>query len=349
MAKAKQADPDRPVVFRSHIQIRSDLVDGKKDSATAGVFDWLYEFAKQADMFISHPVRAFVPAAVDQGKVAFMPATTDWLDGLNKELPSFDSRYYLHNYNLECIKKSQPPLDFPKRDYIVQIARFDPSKGIPDVLASYAKLRRHYLADQPQSETPQLCIAGHGAIDDPDFTRIMDEIAHSLDTEYADIACDVSVMRLSSTDQLLNMLLSNAKIALQLSTREGFEVKVSEALHKGVPVIATRSGGIPLQVEHGKSGFLVETGDADAVAAYMYRLLKDKTVYERMSAYATGHVSDEVSTVGNALCWLYLADIMTRQGEKVKPKGRWVNDLAREEAGLPYEESEVKLPREMEN
>lgn len=42
--------------------------------------------------------------------------------------------------------------------------------------------------------------------------------------------------------------MTNAKIALQLSSREGFEVKVSEALHAGCPVVTTCSGGIPLQV-----------------------------------------------------------------------------------------------------
>ena len=30
----------------------------------------------------------------------------------------------------------------------------------------------------------------------------------------------------------------------------------------------------------------------------------------------------------------------------MKPEERWVNDLAREEAGLPYVEGENKLPRE---
>jgi len=343
---AKNAEPERPVVFRSHIQVRSDLVDDDKYSPTAGVFKWLYDHVKEADMFISHPVSAFVPAAVHSEKVAYMPATTDWLDGLNKELQPFDSKYYHHEYNLECHKKHQPPLDFPARDYIVQIARFDPSKGIPDVISSYAKLRRNQLKDVSREKTPQLCIAGHGAIDDPDFTRIMDETSQLLSDKYSDIVDDVSVMRLSAMDQTLNMLMSNAKIALQLSTREGFEVKVSEALHKGVPTIATKAGGIPLQVEHEKSGFLVETGDSDAVAEYMYKLLSDDKLYEEMSRYAATHVSDEVSTVGNALSWLYLAESMTKS-EHEMPNGRWVNDMARERAGMPYVEGETRLPRDM--
>ena len=51
-----------------------------------------------------------------------------------------------------------------------------------------------------------------------------------------------------SSYAVLNAVIANAKIVMQLSSREGFEVKVSEALHAGRPVVTTRSGGIPLQV-----------------------------------------------------------------------------------------------------
>lgn len=151
-------------------------------------------------------------------------------------------------------------------------------------------------------------------------------------------------MRLDPNDQLLNTLITNAHIVLQLSTREGFEVKVSEGLHKGRPVIATNVGGIPLQVQDKKNGFLVETGDWKAVASHMMELWTDEDLYEKMCKYAAGSVSDEVGTVGNALGWFYLAAVWTR-GQGLKPKERWVNDLAREEAGIPYEEGESRLPR----
>ena len=94
--------------------------------------------------------------------------------------------------------------------------------------------------------------------------------------------------------------MSNSRIALQLSTREGFEVKVSEALHAAKHVIACRTGGIPLQIEHGKSGYLVTPHDHDAVANHLYELYTDEDLYRKMSRYAKTHVSDEVSTVGNA-------------------------------------------------
>lgn len=73
---AKDADPDRPVIFRSHIQVRADLVDNEPNSPTAKVFDWLWQYAKLADLFVAHPVKAFVPAKVPAEKVVYLPATT---------------------------------------------------------------------------------------------------------------------------------------------------------------------------------------------------------------------------------------------------------------------------------
>jgi glycosyltransferase involved in cell wall biosynthesis len=353
---AKQIDPDRPVIFRSHIQVRADLAD-QEGTPTAGVWNWVWDHVKDADLFVSHPVREFVPSIVHFPRVGYMPATTDWLDGLNKTMGVFDNEYYLEEFEMECHRLRMSTLKFPDRPYIVQIARFDPSKGIPDVLASYAELRRNFMKDVEPEKTPQLVVAGHGAIDDPDATQIYDDTLQLLDTKYADIKEDVVVMRLGPTDQVLNALMSNAHVALQLSTREGFEVKVSEALHKGVPIIATKAGGIPLQVQDGKSGFLVEPGDSSAVAKHLHHLFTDDEAYHDMSKFAHDHVSDEVGTVGNALCWLYLADTLTKQEKAIKeakepekvrrlePNSAWINDMAREEAGLPYEEGETRLPR----
>jgi glycosyltransferase involved in cell wall biosynthesis len=154
-------------------------------------------------------------------------------------------------------------------------------------------------------------------------------------------------MRLPPSDQLLNTLLSSSHVCLQLSTREGFEVKVSEALHKGIPVIATKRGGIPLQVLHEKNGFLVDAGDYEAVAKHLLALWIDDKLHNAMSKFAKENVSDEVSTVGNALAWYYLADTWANadEGKDLSPKERWVNDLARTAAAIPYQEGENRLPR----
>ncbi|EMC92277.1 glycosyltransferase family 4 protein [Baudoinia panamericana UAMH 10762] len=344
---AKKMDPDRPVIFRSHIQIRADLAE-QPDTNTAGVWKWLWSSAQHANLFISHPVAAFVPKMVPHRSLAYMPATTDWLDGLNKELSDFDNAYYLHEFNTQCQRQRMNTLAFPKRDYIVQIARFDPSKGIPHVLASYAEFRRtsEFCKNKKPEETPQLVVAGHYSVDDPDGVMVLNQTLDLLENDYADVKDSVVVMRLGPTDQLLNALMSNARVALQLSTREGFEVKVSEGLKKGVPMITTKAGGIPLQVQPDKSGFLVEPGDAKAVAKYLDVLFSDEKRYDEMSKFAAEHVSDEVGTVGNAICWMYLVDKLSRGDGKLEPDGKWIWNMAREEAGQPRGEGEVWLPRD---
>lgn len=343
---AKENDPDRPVIFRSHIQVRADLAD-KEGTATSEVWNWIWNHVKGCDVFISHPVRAFVPKSVDAKKVGYMPATTDWLDGLNKHMDPWDEQYYIHEFKVQCFGAGQRQILLPDRKFIVQIARFDPAKGIPDVLASYARLRKVYMKDTPLLDIPQLVIAGHGAVDDPDATKIFKETEDALKGEYAEFKDDVVIMRIGPSDQMLNALMSCAHVALQLSTCEGFEIKVSEALRKGTPIIATRAGGIPLQVREGKSGFLVKPGDHDAVAKHLYDLFTDTELHSTMSEYAGKHVSDEVSTVGNALSWLYLADELAK-GEKLVPNGQWINDMARKKAGIPYEKNEDILVRNVD-
>lgn len=82
---------------------------------------------------------------------------------------------------------------------------------------------------------PSLIICGASSIDDPDGSPIYEQTCVILQrSEYADIADDVSVVCLPACDQIFNTMLRCAHVALQLSTREGFEVKVTEALAKGI-------------------------------------------------------------------------------------------------------------------
>jgi len=344
MIKAKH--PNLPIIYRSHIEIRSDLtkIDG---SPQQGVWQFLWERIKPADLFIAHPVSGFVPGEVNIKTVGMMPATTDWLDGLNKPIAQWDTQYYLARFANACHQDRMTNLNFPSRGYLCQVARFDPAKGIPDVLDAYAKLRQRLEKEGVATElTPQLLICGHGAIDDPDGTMIYDQTLKAIDGEglrgYKD---DIVVMRLGPSDQMLNVLLSNCRIALQLSHREGFEVKVSEALHKNIPVVAYAAGGIPLQIRHGHNGFLVKTGDTQTVSNYLYDLwMNVDGIYDKLQAHAHTRVSDEVSTVGNAACWAYLAGKLTK-GEKLEPNGQWIYDMMRDAAGVPLEKEEQVLPR----
>ncbi|KAI1811885.1 glycosyltransferase family 4 protein [Poronia punctata] len=343
----KKITPNRPVIFRSHIQVRADLA-AEKGTPQHEVWEFLWEKIQHADLFISHPVPAFVPKDIPSEMVAYMPATTDWLDGLNKHISEWASKYYFNFYNRECSSHQMTTLRYPERKYILQIARFDPAKGIPTVLDAYAEFRKRALEAGVQ-KTPQLVVVGNTSIDDPDASMVFDEALNQIEAKYPELLNDISIMRLPANDLLLNCLLEHAHVVMQLSTREGFEVKVSEALLAGRPVIATRAGGIPIQVKENKDAFLVEPGDYKAVAGHLMDLWTDEKLWKKMSHDAATGVSDEVGTAGNALCWFYLAAKLTTtelgEDKKVAGDRRWIADLARQEAGFPYVEGENRLPR----
>jgi len=103
-----------------------------------------------------------------------------------------------------CAKERMAELAWPEREYFVQIARFDPAKGIPTVVDSYCKFRKLLEKDGVTAveAIPQLLLCGHGAVDDPDASLIYDEILELLQRpEYATYAKDIAVMRLPPTDQ----------------------------------------------------------------------------------------------------------------------------------------------------
>jgi glycosyltransferase involved in cell wall biosynthesis len=77
-------------------------------------------------------------------------------------------------------------------------------------------------------------------------------------------------------------LLSRCEILVSASLHESFGRTLIEAMALGVPVVATKSGGPEEIIEDGKSGFLVATGDAGALAERMSRLLSDRALAAAM-------------------------------------------------------------------
>ena len=61
-------------------------------------------------------------------KYVLLGASTDALDGLNKEMNDADIEYYQLIFNRLSNDQCERKIDFT-RPYIIQVARFDPSKG----------------------------------------------------------------------------------------------------------------------------------------------------------------------------------------------------------------------------
>jgi len=85
-------------------------------------------------------------------------------------------------------------------------------------------------------------------------------------------------------------VLQNSDVFLLPSQTESFGLAALEALGCGVPVVASRVGGLPEVVVDGETGFLHEVGDVSGMAQSAVRLLRDRALHERMSAAARAMV-----------------------------------------------------------
>lgn len=78
-------------------------------------------------------------------------------------------------------------------------------------------------------------------------------------------------------------LLADADIfVLPTIHREGLSLAVLEAMASGLPVIASRVGGVPEAVVDGLTGILVPPGDAEGLSAAIRRLAADPEMRRRM-------------------------------------------------------------------
>ncbi len=77
--------------------------------------------------------------------------------------------------------------------------------------------------------------------------------------------------------------------------REGLGIALLQAQAAGVPVVASRAGGMPEAVHDGVTGFLVEPGDVPALTNALRRLLDDPALRERMGAAARTRVLERFS------------------------------------------------------
>jgi glycosyltransferase involved in cell wall biosynthesis len=77
-------------------------------------------------------------------------------------------------------------------------------------------------------------------------------------------------------------LLRAADLALLTSVSEGIPLSLIEAMAAGLPVVATRVGGVPEVVEEGRTGLLAPAGDHEALAGLLLRLAGDPDLRARM-------------------------------------------------------------------
>jgi glycosyltransferase involved in cell wall biosynthesis len=99
------------------------------------------------------------------------------------------------------------------------------------------------------------------------------------------------------------------------SRLEGTPLAVLEAWAAGLPVIASRVGGLPQILEHGRSGLFFEPGDLDGLTAALGDLLADPDRARRLAAEGRGLAESRFDLrhmVGNYQ--RHYADLLNRGG-----------------------------------
>jgi len=77
-------------------------------------------------------------------------------------------------------------------------------------------------------------------------------------------------------------LLSAADVFALGSLQEGLPVAIMEALHQGLPIVATDVGGVGEAVTDGVNGFLVAPSDSGALASALIAVLEDPELRHRL-------------------------------------------------------------------
>jgi glycogen synthase len=90
----------------------------------------------------------------------------------------------------------------------------------------------------------------------------------------------------------LERQLHEAALFVYLTYSEGLGSGALLAMSAGLPVIASKVGGLPEVIQHGRNGFLVEN-DAQEVAGAIRLVLADRELAQRMGAAARQTVREK--------------------------------------------------------
>ncbi len=158
------------------------------------------------------------------------------------------------------------------RPTILFVGRLVERKGVHVLLQAFARRREQLVGWQ-------LCLVGDGP-----QRQALEVLMHGLFLgEQVTFCGKVSTAELRARYAGASIFVLPAA-ADRGGESEGLGVVLLEALHNGVPVIASHTGGITDIVTDGETGLLVPPGDADALGDALVRLAGNAALRARLAA-----------------------------------------------------------------
>ena len=154
---------------------------------------------------------------------------------------------------------------------IIHISNFRKVKRVQDVLKVFVKIRKEIPS--------KLLLIGDG----PERLK-MEQLCRNLDL------CDN--VRFIGKLKAVERVLSVSDLFLLPSETESFGLVALEAMASKVPVVSSNSGGLPEVNIEGKTGFLLEVKDIDAMARKAISLLADENKLEQFKENAFSHAME---------------------------------------------------------
>ncbi|HEX2728462.1 MAG TPA: glycosyltransferase [Rubrobacteraceae bacterium] len=216
-----------------------------------GLWDFLRPYLDDYDAAV-FTLEDFVPPDFPVGRIEVIPPAIDPESPKNIELDRSIASRILGWLGVDT--------DLP---LVTQVSRFDSWKDQPGVISAY-RLVKEEIPDL------RLALVGSMALDDPEGWEIYREIKEAA-REDPDIDIFTNLTGVGNVE--VNAFQHFSDVCVQKSIREGFGLVVSETLWKGTPMVAGRAGGIPLQMQDGVGGFLVDS--VEECAEKVLRLLKN--------------------------------------------------------------------------
>ncbi|MEM7675467.1 MAG: glycosyltransferase [Myxococcota bacterium] len=167
-----------------------------------------------------------------------------------------------------------PPAPRAAPHRVLMIGRFVEKKGMTYGIQAFAKA----LTEGVQA---RLSLAGDGPLR-PVYEALIAELGIGDQVDFLGVLTHDEVGReLERTDVLLV-----PSVTSQDGNTEGAPTVIKEAGARYVPVVATKHGGIPSQIDEGESGFLVPERDVDALANRLQILLNTPALRASMGRAA---------------------------------------------------------------
>ena len=166
----------------------------------------------------------------------------------------------------------QPPRDGKWR--VVQACRLIPKKGIATSLRAFAIFKK----DNPKAE---FYVAGKGPLQ-PELEMLADGLGILRNVHFVGFLSQRKLLELYASSHLF---LHPSEISAN-QDQEGVPNSVLEAMATGLPVVATRHGGIPEAVDHGRTGLLVAEEDHVGLANAMQLITHSPDLLAQMGASA---------------------------------------------------------------